>query len=189
MSSKSLFEIVNGKARITEHAKNIWLLNNMIDSYGEQTALKIFKVLDYMADLTEDNPFKDVSEIGKLEFIINATCPETTIDVDWNSDEMIDSIELVRKLYETPSYRHYLANKILSDKLTEAIRYTSVDTSKELGNASQIEKTNIVFEKTRELTKKIYNEFLEEQNLVQIQGKGKVSKNSRILGGKSKDLE
>ena len=189
MSSKSLFQIVNGKAVITDHVKNIWLLSNMIDTYGEQTALKIFKVLDYMADLTESNPFKDVSEIGKLEFIVSSVCPETAIDVDWNSDEMIDAVELVRKLYETPSYRHYLANKILSDKLTDAIRYTYVDTSKELGNASQIEKTNIVFEKTRELTKKIYNEFLEEQNVVQIQGKGKVARTSRIIGGKSKDLE
>ena len=184
-----LFEIKEGRAKITDHCRTIWPLQNIIEEYGEQLATKIFTVLHYLADLSLDNPFKDVSELEKQEVIISAICPESVIDVKWNSYEMIDTIELVRKLYETNSYRHYLANKLLLDKLTEAIHFAYVDISKESGNGSQIDKVNEVFAKTRDTVKKIYEEFLDEQGTVQIKGKGKVSANSRSIGGKSKELD
>lgn len=184
-----LFKIKEGRATITDNTRTIWLYQDIIEKYGEQVATKVFMILHYMADMSLDNPFKDVSELDKLEFIITQIAPETSLDVDWNSVEMIDAIELTRKLYETNSYRHYLANKLLLDKLTDAIRFTTVDTSKVFGNAAQIEKTNIVFEKTRETAKKIYEEFLDEQGTVQIRGQGKQSANIRMNGGKSKELE
>lgn len=184
-----LFKIKDGKATITDNTRNIWLYKDIIDTYGEQMATKVFIILHYMADMSLDNPFKDVSELERLEFIITQVAPETSLDVDWNSNEMIDAIELTRKLYETNSYRHYLANKLLLDKLTDAIRFTTVDTSKEFGNAAQIEKTNIVFEKTRETAKKIYEEFLDEQGTIQIRGQDKKSANLKSNRGKSKELE
>lgn len=189
MVKHPLFEVVNGKAKITDHTRTIWFYNDIIEQRGEDLACKIFVVLHYIADLTLENPYHEVSEVEKLETIIRGCCPELPLDIDWNTYEMQEAIEFTRIQYETGSYRHYLANKTLLDKITKTVLYTHVDSSKESGNAGEIKKLNELFSTTRETTKKVYEEFLDEQGTVQVRGQGKKSSNRRNGGGREKELE
>lgn len=182
-----LFKVRNGKAQITDQVRNIWLFNYMIEQYGEQTASKIFTVIHFMVDLTLENPFSNLSEVGKLEKIISAVAPETEIDVDWNSYEMIDAIELAREIYETSSYRYYLAKKDVRDRAIHTIRYTHLDASKEYGNADQISKWDKYIQEAEKTTRAAYKAFLEEKGAIQVRGKGQQSSDS--IADKEKELE
>lgn len=187
---KCLFEIHNGKAKITNNTRVIRFYKDIIDKWGESIATKIFVILHFMADLSLENPFSNISELEKLEKIIHSTYPDLPIQIDWNSYEMQEAIEFTRKLYETNSYRHYLANKTLLDKLTNAIYYANIDGSKESGNAGEVKKINDLFSSTRETTKKIYEEFLDEQGTIEVRGKGKKSSGDNGMpSGKSEELE
>lgn len=185
---KCLFEIKNGKATITDHTRTIWLYNDMIQKYGEDIAVKIFLVLHYMADLTLDNPFANIAEQEKLETILTNVCPELPLEIDWNSIELIEAVDFTRKIYETQSYRYYLANKVLVDKLNEALKYSIVDTSKESGNSGEIKKATELFSTLKDLGRKIYQDFLEENSTKTVWGKGMKSAN-KLNKGKSKELE
>ena len=177
-----IFGIVNGKPKITDHTRTLWLYKDIIDKYGENIACKIFIIYHYMADMSLDNPFKDISELEKLETIIRAVAPEITLEVDWNDLTILEGIEFTRKLYETGTYRIYLASKTLLDKLTYQIQTTYVNLSKEFGNSGEIDKAYKVFETTSEKTKKMYSDYLEEQGTIRVRGQGlktisKISKN------------
>ena len=184
---EALFKLKDGKAQITENVKAIHLLNKFLDTYRERTAVKIFTVLHFMADLSLDNPFKDLSEIGKLEKVVSAIAPETEEEVDWNSYDMEDAIELVRSLYETQSYRYYLTKKDVVDRALETIRYTHLDASKEYGNADQISKWDKYIQEAMRTTKEAYKEFLAEQGAIKVHGKGQQSMDS--INDKEEELE
>lgn len=185
----SLFNFVNGKATISEHIRNIWYYNNLIDKYGEDDACKMFTVFQYMVDLRPTNPFSGIAENEKLETILRSVCPELSISIDWDDTEMIEAIQLTKKLFETPTYRKYLASKTLVDKINYQIEHTHVDLSKEGGNSGEINKAYALFSSLREETKKLYQEFLDEQpGTVHVKGRGKQLTN-RNPGGKAKELE
>lgn len=185
-----LFKFKDGEAYITDHARSIWLYNDFITRLGEKTAVKLFKVFHYMADMSLDNPFREVSEMEKLETIVRGVCPELSLeDIDWNDYTILDAVEYTRKCYETASYRKYLASKTVSDKITDKLNTTYVDVSKESGNSGEIKKALDLFTMLNENTKKLYQEYLDEIGTIQVKGQGKRSANSRKSGGKSKELE
>ena len=184
---ESLFEIKNGNARITDHTRTIWQLNDFIERYGENVACKIFIVLHYMADLSIANPFKDLSEFAKLEAIVSKVAPETEIEVDWNSYEIIDAIEIVRELYSTQSYRFYLAKKDVLDRAIETIKHTPLDASKEFGNADQIAKWDKYIQDAMKSTREAYKTFQEEQGAITVRGRGQQDQNS--ISDKEIELE
>lgn len=186
----SLFKFNNGKATISDHVRNIWYYSNLIDKYGDNTAVKLFTVFQYMADLNPGtNPYVNVAENEKLETIIRTVCPELDISIDWDDCEITECIELTRKLFETPTYRKYLASKVMLDKLTYEMHYTHVDLSKEAGNSGEIKKAYELFAIVKEETKKLYQEYLDEQEgMMQVKGRGKQLMNRR-QGGKSIELE
>ena len=186
----SLFRIQNGKATITDHTRTIWYYDNLIEKYGEDDAVKLFTVFQFMADLIRGtNPFAEVSEEKKLETIIRSVCPEMHISIDWDDSEITECIELTRELFNTPSYRKYLASKVLVDKLTYELETTHVDLTKEGGNSSQLKAAYDLFKIVKEETDKMYEAYLSEQEgMVQVRGEGNKRMN-RNPGGKSKELE
>lgn len=186
----SLFKFVNGKATITEIARSIWYYSNLIDKYSEEEAVKLFTVFQYMADMNPaTNAFVNIGESEKLETIIRSVCPELDISIDWDDIEITEAIELTRKMFETASYRKYLASKTMLDKITYELQYTHIDLSKEAGNSGEIKKAYELFSMVKEETKKLYEEFLEEQKgMVHVKGRGQQVQN-RNPGGKSKELE
>lgn len=185
-----LLDFRDGEAHITDHTKGTWVYNTFIKELGDEIAVKLFKVFHYMADMSLENPYRNISELEKLETLVRAYCPELPIEkVDWNSWEINEAIEFTRKAYETASYRKYLASKNLADKITYQIHTTYVDVSKESGNSGEIKKAYDLLTIVNEQTKKLYEEYLDEIGTIQVKGQGKKSSNSRKVGGKSKELE
>jgi hypothetical protein len=185
-----LYKFKDGQAYITEHARSIWIYNDFIVRLGEDVAIKLFKVFHYMADLSLENPFREINEGEKLEVVIRGVCPDLSHKlVDWNDFCITDAIEYTRKCYETASYRKYLASKTLVDKITNKIHDTYVDVSKESGNSGEIKKAYELLTILNEQTKKLYEEYLDEIGTIQVKGQGKKAANNRKTGGKSKELE
>lgn len=184
----NLFDIKNGVARITNHCHTIWYLKDIIDMYGEANAVKIFIIFQYMADMNPDsNPFANVNEVEKIEVIIRAVCPELSISIDWDDELILECIELTRKLFETPTYRTYLASKRLIDKFTVQLDSVSISLYKDDGNVGEIKKGYEMYEVVKEGAKRAFKEF--EQENGKVIGRGGRTVNSRNIGGKSKELE
>ena len=187
---QSLFNIVNERATISDHVRNIWYYQNLIDKYGEDTALKLFTVFQYLVDLSpKTNPFCNVAEHEKQEVIIRAICPELDISIDWDDPEITECIELTRKLFETPRYRNYLASKILADRINEKIKSTYVDLTKIDGNTGEIKKGYDLFTSVTEQTDKIYKEYIDEQEIGMIQVRGGDKQLPGRNLGKSQNLD
>lgn len=183
-----LFDIKNGEARLTEHCYSIEYYKTIIDTFGESIAVKIFTVFQYMADLNPDtNPFANVSEVEKLEVIVRAVCPDLPLEIDWNDTLLEEGIELTRKCYETGSYRGYLAQKTLRDKVIYTIQNTSVSASKDDGNTSELDRLLKVLDTVSESTKKAFSEFESENGSIQRKGGRKAV--TRTIGGKAVELE
>ena len=183
-----LFNKKNGISYITDHCYNIDIFKTIIDTFGENIAVKIFTVFDYMADLNPDtNPFANLSEVDKLETIIRATCPDLPIEIDWNDDILEEGIELTRNLYMTGSYRSYLAQKTLRDKVIYTVQNAPVSASKDDGNTSELDRLLKVLESVTESTRKAFSEFEAEQGSVQRKGGRKAV--TRTIGGKAIELD
>lgn len=183
-----LFDIIEGRARATEHCYTIEDFKTIIDTFGEDTASKIFTVFHYMADLNPDtNPFANASEVGKLELIISKTCPNLPIEIDWNDEIFEEGIELTRTLYATGSYRSYLAQKTLRDKVIYTVENAPVSASKDDGNTSELDRLLKVLDTVSESTRKAFSEFEAENGSVQRKGGRKAI--TRTIGGKAIELE
>lgn len=183
-----LFDITNGKARITEYCHTIEDFKTIINTFGETIACKIFTVYHFMADLNPDtNPFANLSEVDKLETIIRATCPNLPIEIDWNDEIFEEGIELTRTMYATGSYRSYLAQKTLRDKVIYTVENASVSVSKDDGNTSELDRLLKVLDVVTESTRKAFSEFEAENGTVQRKGGRKAI--TRTIGGKATELE
>lgn len=188
MAFKSLFQVSNGQATITDHCYTNAYYNQIIKKYGESDAVKIFTVFQYMADLNpEENPYASLSEIDKLEVIIGACASDLPLTVDWLDEELTEGIEVTRKLYETMSYRKYLSVKTLSDKLIDTVHNANVSVSKDDGNIAELNKALNMLESTSEAARKAYSEFEAENGTVQRKGGRKAI--TRTIGGKANELE
>lgn len=183
-----LFDIINGKARMTEHCYTIKDFKKIIDTYGESVATDIFTVFHYMTDLNPDtNPFANVAEYEKLETIIRAVCPDLPIEIDWNDDIFEEGIELTRTMYATGTYRAYLAIKTLRDRLTKTIETAQTSVSRDDGNMGELQKALAMFETMNESARKAFSEFEAENGLVQRKGGRKAV--TRTIGGKAIELD
>lgn len=188
MAATNLFSVTNGKATITDHCYTNQYYNNIIKTYGEDSAVKIFTVFQYMADLNPDtNPYANLSEIEKLEVVVRACAPDLPLEIDWDDELLQEGIEITRKLFETGSYRAYLAHKTLRDKLTDAIQTAQVSLYKEDGNAGELNKALSMYEVISESTRKAFSEFEAENGSVQRKGGRKAV--TRTIGGKAIELE
>jgi hypothetical protein len=182
-----LWDLVDGKVKISSHCHTIEDFKTIIDTFGEATATKIFTVYQYMADLNPDtNPFANISEVGKLEFIVSKTCPKLPVEIDWNDDIFQEGIETTRTCYSTGSYRGYLAQKTLRDKVIYAVQNAPVSASKDDGNTSELDRLLKVLDSVTESTRKAFSEFEAEQGLVQRKGGRRAV--TRTIGGKATEL-
>ncbi len=182
------FDIIDGKVKLTRHCYTIEDYKTIIDTFGEDIATKIFTVYYYVAELIPElNPFANISEVDKLEYVIGKTCPNLPIEIDWLDDIYQDGIELTRKSLETSSYRGYLAQKTLKDRVINVIQNTPVSASKDDGNTSELDRLLKVLDSVSESTRKAFSEFEAENGTVQRKGGRKAV--TRTIGGRSTELE
>lgn len=188
MAKVKLFDVRDGKAFITDHCYTNVYLNKIIKDYGKPNAVKIFTVFQYVADLNPDtNPYAEISELEKLEVVIRACAPDLPDSIDWNDEVFEEGIELTRKMFETGTYRAYLALKGLRDKLTEEIQLVTISLYKEDGNVGELNKALAMYESINEATRKAFSEFEAENGSVQRKGGRKAV--TRTIGGKAVELE
>lgn len=188
MPFTKLFDIKNGKATITDHCYTIGYYNDIIKKYGEDIAVKIFTVFQYMSDLNpETNPFANISEIEKLEVVVRSCAPDLPLHIDWDDEIIQEGMELTRKMFETGTYRAYLAIKGMRDKLTQEMELVSISMYKEDGNVGEVKKALEVYETINESTRKAFSEFEAENGSVQRKGGRKAI--TRTIGGKAVELD
>lgn len=165
----------NGKARITKHVKEIWYLNEIVERYGEDKALKLFKVFDMVHNLNpEENPFANTPEEVKYETVLRATYPELELDIDLDSDLIEQALDLVGELYDTPKYRAYKAMKVMFEKIVKSIEYTDPSLNKESANIAEIKKAIEMFEDLNKKQSESYKELEEEMQLTKAKGGGQI---------------
>lgn len=177
----------NGKAKITKHVQDIWYLKAIVDKYGEESALKLFKVFDFVHNLNpEDNPFANAIEENKYELVLRSTYPELEVVIDLEDDLIEQALDLVGELYDTPRYRAYKAIKILYEKIVKEMEFTEVSFKKEDGNMGEIKKALDSFEDLNKKQNESYKELEEEMG--KLTRRGGRDTNDRREGGKEEKL-
>lgn len=166
-----LFYIEDGKAMPSEHCYTIGYLKDIMDEYGEN-ATKIFLYFHYMWSFNpDDNPFINLPEAEKQEVIVRNICPE--IDID---DPLIqEGLELVGKLYETPSYRVFMSFKNSIDKLATALKYVHISLDKDDGNIREIKEANKTYQELKVAYKDAFKEMMNELGSIRGRGGGDLS--------------
>lgn len=165
----------SGKAKITKHVKDIWYLSAIVDKYGEESALKLFRIFDFVHNLNpEENPFANLSEENKYETILRSTYPELEALIDLEDDLIEQALDLVGELYETPKYKAYKAIKVLYEKIVKEMEFTEVSFRKEDGNMGEIKKALDSFADLNKKQNESYKELEEEMEISKARGDGKL---------------
>lgn len=170
-----LFDVNKSKDIIpTEHCYTIKYLKDIIDTYGETNAGKIFAYFHYMHSMNPDeNPFYNLPDNEKKEVIVRNVIPPK-IDVE---DELIEEgLSLVKKLYETANYRLYKSCVKLKDKLAETLSYAYVSLSKEDGNTKELKSAIDLEAALNERTKVAFKEMMDEMGVTESWGGRKRNK-------------
>jgi hypothetical protein len=159
-----LFDIQGGKVVPTEHCYTLKSLKDIMDEYGEESS-KIYAYIFYMTCPNPDlNPFFDVPEAEKEEFILRE------IDADFSTDDdLVDNaIKLCKKLYETPTYRAYAGIKSMLDRLAKYMETTEIEHGRD-GNITALVNAAAKFEAIRQSFKGTLRD-LEEEQQSQVRG-------------------
>jgi hypothetical protein len=183
----NIFNIENGKAKITDAVQNIHYLNSIVKLYGSDIALKIFLVFDKCYDLNpSSNVFANIPEDEKFETVLRSTYPELDDMVELDSDLILNAFELIGELYSTPKYEKYKSLKIAYEKLSKELRFVNVSLDKDTGNSGEITKCMTAMTQIEKEMSTAYKELEDEMNIIHIRG-GRVN-NDRRGSGKQKDL-
>jgi hypothetical protein len=162
-----------GKAKITKHIKDIWYLSAILEKYGEENALKLFKVFDMVYNLNPtENPFANLAEDNKYETVLRSTYPELDLVIDLEDDLIEQALDLVGELYETPKYRAYKAIKMTYEKVVRELEFANIDLTRESGNMGEIRKALDSFEDLNKKQNESYKELEEEMEITQVKGGG-----------------
>ena len=154
-----LFDIQNGKVIPTEHCYTLFSLKRIMEEYPEDDAVKIFAYLFYLSCPNPDmNPFFDVPEVDKEEFVRR----EVGGEFDSEDDAIQEALEVVKKLYETPTVRAYMGIKGMLDKLANYMAASEITDGRD-GNITAIINAAKNFEAVRQSFKGTLRDLEEEQ--------------------------
>jgi hypothetical protein len=158
-----LFEVDNKIIKPTEHCYQVKYLKDIMDIFPEDY-MSVYAFIFYMSCPNDDvNPFFEVKEEDKEEIIYNY------IEGNFSLEDPIimDAIEKTKKLYETPSYRGFIAMKKMIDRLSEYLENTPIEHGRD-GNIDSIIKAGEKLPKLQES----YNNFRENLKKEQMVVRG-----------------
>jgi hypothetical protein len=159
-----LFDIVGGKVVPTEHCYTLESLKGVIDHF-EEDAPKIYTYIFYMTCPNPDlNPFFDMPETEKEEFILKE------IDADFSTDEdcIVRAMKFCEKAYQTPTYRAYMGIKSMLDRLAKYMETTDIEHGRD-GNITALVNAAAKYEQIRQSFKGTLKD-LEEEQQSQVRG-------------------
>ena len=122
-----MFDIVAGKVVINTNCLLIPELKAVVNAYEDPIPALCF--LHFYYDL--ESPYANHPEEERQEFVQNDFPGDYTME----DPEMIAAMKKLEVLYMTPTYRYYLDNKILMEKLGAFGRTTGITAGRD-GNLS-----------------------------------------------------
>lgn len=153
-----LFDIENGVLIPTPHCYNLKDLKNIMDSYPDNY-MDIYSYIFYMTCPNPDvNPFFDVPEIDKEELIIK----QLNLKVSLESPLIIKALDLLNKLYDTPTRRAYMGIKQMLDNLASYMATASITHGRD-GNITALVNAAAKFDEVRNSFKGAYKDLMAEQ--------------------------
>jgi hypothetical protein len=153
-----IFDIQNGAVVPTEHCYTMKSLKTIMDEYPDNH-LKIYQYVFYMTCMCPDlNPFFDVPDIDREELILQE------IDADFSTEDpyIIQALEIVKKLYETPTSRAYRGIKTMLDRLADYMENTPIEHGRD-GNINSLVNAAAKYQQIRESFKGAYRDLKDEQ--------------------------
>lgn len=162
-----LFDVQNGKVIPSEHCYTLESLKKIMDTYGED-APKVYTYIFYMTCPDPDiNPFFNVLESEKEELILR----EVDMDYSTEDPEILEAMDLCRKLYETPTYRAYKGIASMLDRLARYMETTDIEHGRD-GNINSLINAAAKFEQIRNSFKGAYSDLKDEQKTTVRGGQG-----------------
>tara|TARA_Y100000361_G_scaffold10374_1_gene8364 strand:- start:1011 stop:1529 length:519 start_codon:yes stop_codon:yes gene_type:complete len=153
-----LFDIQNGKVVPTEHCYTIKFLKDIMDTYPD-TYLQVYQYLFYMSCPNPDlNPFFNLPEHEKEDIIIE----EIELEESTEDSKIRYSLDMCKKLYETPTYRAYVGIKSMLDRLAKYMETTQIEHGRD-GNINSMVNAAAKFEQIRQSYKGAFTDMKSEQ--------------------------
>ena len=153
-----IFDIQNGAVVPTEHCYTMKSLKTIMDEYPDNY-LKIYQYVFYMTCMNPDlNPFFDVPDIDREELILQV------IDADFSTEDayIMHALDVVKKLYETPTSRAYRGIKTMLDRLADYMENTPIEHGRD-GNINSLVNAAAKYQQIRESFKGAYRDLKDEQ--------------------------
>ena len=153
-----LIDIQNGKVVPTEHCYTIKFLKDIMETYPD-TYLQVYQYLFYMSCPNPDlNPFFNLPEHEKEDIIIE----EIELEESTEDSKIRYSLDMCKKLYETPTYRAYVGIKSMLDRLAKYMETTQIEHGRD-GNINSMVNAAAKFEQIRQSYKGAFTDMKSEQ--------------------------
>jgi hypothetical protein len=153
-----LFDLQNGKVIPTEHCYTLNFLKDLMEEYPD-TYMQVYQYLFYMTCPNPDmNPFFNLPEHEKEDIIIE----EIGLEESPEDAKIRYSMDMCRKLYETPTYRAYVGIKSMLDRLARYMETTAIEHGRD-GNINSMVNAAAKFEQIRNSYKGAFSDMKEEQ--------------------------
>lgn len=176
----NLFDIgLDGQPKITKNVRDISYLKHIVDKYGDEIALKLFRIFDFTHNLNpNENPYANLPEESRFETVLRSTYPEMQ-EIIYNDEVVEQALDLVGELYETNNYRAYKAIKIAYEKIIKELEYTHISLNKEDGNMAEINKALSAFEDLKKKLSASYKDLEEELQIKNVRGGGQARRKAQ----------
>lgn len=149
-----IFDITNERVIINHNCLSIPELKAILDKYTDP--IPAFNFLHFKFD--PESAYANLSEEDKDDILLTDFPGEYTLE----DEEMIAAITKLEELCVTPTYRYYLDNKILLEKLGKFARETPITTGRD-GNLSalgmQVKSVGKTIQEFRQLEKIVIEEI------------------------------
>ena len=153
-----LFDVQNDKVIPTEHCYTLDFLKDLMEEYPE-TYMSIYQYLFYMTCPNPDlNPFFNLPEHEKEDIIVE----EIKLEESTEDPKIRYSLDMCRKLYETPTHRAYVGIKAMLDRLARYMETTAIEHGRD-GNINSLVNAAAKFEQIRNSYKGAFSDMKEEQ--------------------------
>jgi len=126
------FDVEKGKLVITHNCLAIPELKAIYDKYEDP--IPPFNFLHYMYDADPRSPYANLPDTDKEAIILRDFLGDYTLE----DEEMINAMKKLELLSVTTTYRYYLDNKILLEKLGRFARTEAVTSGRD-GNFSALQ--------------------------------------------------
>ena len=152
-----LFELQNNVVKPTVHCYNIKWLKVIMDKWPDK-AIKIYAYMFYMAVPNGENPYFNYPPDLREDMLIK----DLEIDFNTEEDEIIEGVEKLSKLYETPTLRAYNGVRTMIENMADYMESTKITAGRD-GNITALIRLAKEFDSIRQSFKGVAKDLADEQ--------------------------